>query len=167
MRESGGRSKHSGTVVKKKTSSGCLVIKKKGTDRFSDSSSRNLNKFPKEKKRGRVVGSDSESSDRSGGYKRAYVENGEFETNKRGSGGLDVFEFDEYDGFGDNMIRKDGNDGRYRWNLYRKSGVGGSTSRFEVEDDESDLPLSVLRKKYRLSSGKAIRLQGKNGVLKR
>ncbi|XP_076932941.1 increased DNA methylation 1-like [Bidens hawaiensis] len=80
--------------------------------------------------------------------------------------GLDVFEFDEYDDINNNNnnnIRKD-DDGSYRWtNLYRQS---GSASRVETEDDESDLPLSVLRKKYKLSSGKSIRLQGKNEVLK-
>ncbi|XP_076925648.1 increased DNA methylation 1-like [Bidens hawaiensis] len=81
--------------------------------------------------------------------------------------GLDVFEFDEYDDIDNNNISKDG-DGSYRWtNLYRQS---GTATRVETgdddDDDESDLPLSVLRKKYKLSSGKSIRLQGKNGVLK-
>ncbi|KAF5803121.1 putative histone acetyltransferase chromatin regulator PHD family [Helianthus annuus] len=116
--------------VKKKTSSGCLIINNKVTDS---------------------------------------VDLGEFETKKRG---LDVFEFDEYDGLDDNRYMKDADDGRYRWiDSNRKSGErmesrNGETSRSEVEDDEADLPLSVLRKKYRLSSGKSIRLQGKNGVLK-
>ncbi|KAI7751862.1 hypothetical protein M8C21_021327 [Ambrosia artemisiifolia] len=136
MKEVGGRSKHSGTVVKKKTSSGCLIINNNVTDS---------------------------------------VDSEEFETNKRG---LDVFEFDEDDGLDDNnMFIKDGSDGRYKWmnmSLNRKSGDrmesgNGETSRFEVDDDdddEADLPLAVLRKKYRLSSGKAIKVQGKNGVLK-
>ncbi|KAI3770903.1 hypothetical protein L6452_02051 [Arctium lappa] len=222
MKEAG-RSEHPGTVVKKKSSSGCLIIKKKVTDSvrgssgFSDSSSRNLFKSSKKKKRCRVVGSDSESIDNQSEtirqkidkfhkgsvvYQAAYLEDGEFGTEKRVSNGLDVFEFDEYDGFDERRIRKDVNDGSYRWKLYRRSGVqmesenGGSgmsadigsdfhydkkstlfgtdssrptygaTSRPEMEDDESDLPLSVLSKKYRLSSNKPIRLQGKNGVLK-
>ncbi|XP_042754537.1 uncharacterized protein LOC111902148 isoform X1 [Lactuca sativa] len=186
-----GRSKQSGTRVKKKSSSGCLVIKKKvadtvgGVSGFSDSSSRNLSRSSKVKKRRRVVESDSESSDyssetthklrkRSGVYK-------EFETEKRASSGLDVFEFDEYDGFEDVRTRKDANGGKHRWNSYRQSGDqmesgnGGSRPTHEArtisplemddDDDDFDLPLSVLSKKYRSSSDQPIRLQGENGVL--
>ncbi|KVI11332.1 uncharacterized protein LOC112508160 [Cynara cardunculus var. scolymus] len=217
------RSEHPGTVVKKKGSSGCLITKKKVTDSvrgasgFSDSSSRNLFKSSKKKRRRRVVGSDSKSIDnqsetmrqkvdsfRNGSvvYQAAYLEDEEFGIEKRVSNGLDVFEFDEYDGFDERRIRKDANDGSHRWKLYRRSGdsmesgnggsgmsadIGsdfhhnkkstlfatdcsrptyGAASRSEMEDDESDLPLSVLSKKYRLSSKKPIRLQGKNGVLK-
>ncbi|KAD5317900.1 hypothetical protein E3N88_17846 [Mikania micrantha] len=180
MKDLGGRSRRSGTVIKKKSSSGCLIIKKitdsvAGDSGFSDSSSRNLFKYPKGKKRSHVVQSDSESSDSACETIRHH--NGSVPY-KGASRGLDVFEFDEYDRFDDNRIRKDSNDGRYRWNTYRQSGdrmesgnggcrpASGITNRFEIKDDECDLPLSVLRKKHRLSSGKSIRLQGKNGVLK-
>ncbi|KAL8208870.1 hypothetical protein R6Q57_008282 [Mikania cordata] len=180
MKDLGGRSRRSGTVIKKKSSSGCLIIKKitdsvAGDSGFSDSSSRNLFKYPKGKKRSHVVQSDSESSDSACETIRHH--NGSVPY-KGVSRGLDVFEFDEYDRFDDNRIRKDSNDGRYRWNTYRQSGdrmesgnggcrpASGITNRFEIKDDECDLPLSVLRKKHRLSSGKSIRLQGRNGVLK-
>ncbi|CAH1444074.1 unnamed protein product [Lactuca virosa] len=191
MKEAG-RSKQSGTRVKKKSSSGCLVIKKKvadtvgGVSGFSDSSSRNLSRSSKVKKRRRVVESDSESSDYSSETihklrKRSAVYK-EFETEKRASSGLDVFEFDEYDGFEDVRTRKDANGGKHRWNSSRQSGDqmesgnGGSRPTYEArtvsplemdddDDDDFDLPLSVLSKKYRSSSDQPIRLQGENGVL--
>ncbi|CAI9303180.1 unnamed protein product [Lactuca saligna] len=186
-----GRSKQSGTRVKKKSSSGCLVFKKKvadtvvGVSGFSDSSSRNLSGSSKVKKRRRVVESDSESSDYSSETthklrKRSAVYK-EFETEKRANSGLDVFEFDEYDGFEDVRTRKDANGGKHRWNSYRQSGDemesgnGGSRPTYEArtisplemddDDDDFDLPLSVLSKKYRSSSDQPIRLQGENGVL--
>ncbi|KAI3509015.1 hypothetical protein L1887_24038 [Cichorium endivia] len=169
MKQAGG-SKHSGTVVKKKSSSRRLIIKKKvagsvgGVSGSSDSSSRNLYRSSKGKKRRRVVESDSESSDnssettrqkvdnfhkRSAVYRGPYSENREFETEKRVRNGLDVFEFDEYDGF-----------------VYSRP-TYNARSLLEMEDDDFDLPLSVLSKKYRSSPKQPVRLlQGKNGVLK-
>ncbi|KVH88512.1 hypothetical protein Ccrd_026651 [Cynara cardunculus var. scolymus] len=220
MKEAG-RSVHSGDVVKKKSSSGCLIIKKKvadgfgGVKGFSDSASRNLFN-PKEKKRPRVVRSDSESSDEfSEPYprkvdkfhngsvfsNRGFMENREFETENRVKNGIDVFEFDDYD---ERRIRQDAHDHRHGLKLHwqngdRKESASGSSrriddkrrdifrdnrstilgaksrrpthgvkSRYEIEDDESILPFSVLSDKYQEVSDERepIRLQGKNGVLK-
>ncbi|KAL4556448.1 hypothetical protein LXL04_039100 [Taraxacum kok-saghyz] len=148
------RSKQSRTVVKKKNSS-------------------------KEKKRRRVVESDCESSDHSSEtsrqkadkhdtpsavYKGAYSETKEFETEKRASSGLDVFEFDEYDGFDDIKSTKFANSRKHRWSSYRQSGDqmesgNGGKSRLEIEDDDFDLPLSAFTNKYRSFSNQPIRLQ--------
>ncbi|KAI3715508.1 hypothetical protein L6452_22492 [Arctium lappa] len=217
-----GRSVHSGDVVKRKSSSGCLIIKKKvadglgGVEGFSDSASRNLFN-PKEKKRPRVVRSDSESSDsepyprkvdkfHNGSIfsNRGFMENREFETEKRVNNGIDVFEFDDYDGFHERRIRKDVHDHRHGLKLHwqngdrKESGSGssrrvndnrrdafrdnrstimgakssrpthGTKSWYEMEDDESHLPISVSSEKYHEVSDvrEPIRLQGKNGVLK-
>ncbi|KAK1434514.1 hypothetical protein QVD17_00258 [Tagetes erecta] len=143
------------TVIKKKKPSASLVTNNKVTDHSSST-----------KKRVRLV--ESESSD-------SFSESSDKSHNASVpcKGGLDVFEFDEYDRFDDTRIKKDAKAGTY----IRNSSYGESADRmdsrsgFEMEeddddDDESDLPLSVLRKKYRSSSGKSVKLQGKNGVLK-
>lgn len=223
MKEGGRSGEQSGAVVKKKSSSGCLIIKKKGGENgtvmggFSGGpSSRHFFDSGKEKKRSRMVLSDSGSSDeflepvrrkvvpgsdkfRNGSavYEKGFVGNREIERDMS-RGGLDVFEFDEYERF-DEKIRKDFYDDRLK--LYRhsgdprESGTGssrimvdkrthsylditsnvltakskskyGSKKRFETEDDEAHLPISLLREKYREASDEPIRLQGKNGVLK-
>ncbi|KAJ9538327.1 hypothetical protein OSB04_031060 [Centaurea solstitialis] len=193
------RSVHSGDVVKRKSSSGCLIIKKKVGDGlggvrkgFSDSASRNLNLFNlKEKKRPRVVRSDSESSDsepyprkvdkfHNGSVysNRGFMENREFETEKRVNNGVGVFEYDDYDGIHERRIRKDvhAHDHRHGLKLHwqngdiKEPGIGSSSrriedkrgtstilgakgsrpSRYEMADDESShLPLSILNERYR------------------
>ncbi|KAI3469572.1 hypothetical protein Pfo_026235 [Paulownia fortunei] len=112
----------SGGVLKKKSSSGCLIIKKKVEHRNSGGGGLSINS--KEKKRPRLVASDSGASDEdeslefmrrkmndkrlhngSMGYKRSEHENREYDRNNVGmdiSGErkrtrLDLYEFDEYD----------------------------------------------------------------------
>ncbi|KAK9070914.1 hypothetical protein SSX86_009482 [Deinandra increscens subsp. villosa] len=152
MKDMGG-SVHSLDVIKKKSSSGCLIIKRKVADGdggvikgFSDLSSRNL--FMKDKKRPRPVRSDSESSDEftepysretDRSYNRFAVGNGAFmssresETQRRVGNGV---EFDGYDGLHERRIRKDVYDHNHRLNSHWQdgdrmvsgSGVGSSSS---------------------------------------
>ncbi|KAI7725687.1 hypothetical protein M8C21_018464 [Ambrosia artemisiifolia] len=177
-------------VVKKKSSSGCLIIKRKVSD--NDSSSRNLFKSVKDVKRPRLYG--SESSDE---YSRKVdrscdrlavnnVSNRGLETRERVSNGV---EFDEYDGFNERKGRKDGYGYDHRLDLnlnldWREgdrmvSGSGsGSSSGRRVYDKQREvgydgrnelrLPHSGLsgRHDYGQVSDAPIRLQGKNGVLK-
>lgn len=208
-------------VIKKKNSSGCLIIKKKGdgVGGFGSSGSKKPFDSRKEKKRSRLILTDSGSSDEllepirrkvadrygnsSASYKKGYVEDGRilgFESDGKRSG-LDVFEFDEYDGFDGKKMRRDYVDDRLKLvgssGNHRESGNGSSRnamvdrkkdifyerrssmsggkskglnysgkSRYETEEDESHLPISFLREKYREAPDEAIRLQGKNGVLK-
>ncbi|XP_023742569.2 increased DNA methylation 1 [Lactuca sativa] len=138
-----GRSVHSIDVVKKKSSSGCLIIKKKvadgvgGVQGFSDSSSRKLYYSAKEKKRPRPIRSDSESSDEftepyrqkldnfhngSSFSNRGFMGNRESEIEKRVNNGINMHEFDEYNGFHERMNRKDVNDQRHGLKLHWQSG---------------------------------------------
>ncbi|KAK3040578.1 hypothetical protein RJ639_029024, partial [Escallonia herrerae] len=175
----------------------------------------------KEKKRPRLLLSDSESSDelvepvrrrvaqgrdkfRNGsvGYNKGFVEDGSMGRNysqfeeERKRGGLDVFEFDEYDRFDGKKIRKGHMDERLN-PVRRDFGIGSSRNavvdkrgssyfdgrsgvfggkgrgpeynvkkRYEMENDEAHLPISSLKEKYREAPDEPIRLQGKNGVLK-
>ncbi|KAG6394936.1 hypothetical protein SASPL_145527 [Salvia splendens] len=51
----------------------------------------------------------------------------------------------------------------------RSKNAGGSGTRskgFGSSDDEANMPISLLKMKYQETAGEAIRLQGKNGVLK-
>ncbi|XP_055813515.1 uncharacterized protein LOC129883004 [Solanum dulcamara] len=206
----------SGGIVKKKSSSGCLIIKKKD-DRMGMGggggvgSSRGSQKV---KKRPRKVESDSESSEellepirRKGGEKfhngsvgsvksgvesREFGRNGKIESERKRSK-LDLFDFDEYDEFNEEM----------KWNAARTGSsrefVSGSSRNMKIEkrkhsnidsssnlsasktkgdeygvkerhdfddDDEAHMPISFLRLKSQESSQEPIRFQGKNGVLK-
>ncbi|KVI01554.1 uncharacterized protein LOC112500819 [Cynara cardunculus var. scolymus] len=187
MTEMGG-SEHSGAVVKTKSTSGCLIIKKKaaygveGVLGFSDSSSRNLFNSNKERKRPRVVLSDSESGDElsdplrrkvdtihteSVAYKKDLVENKDFQTEKRVKNGLDILKFDECD---ERRIRKD-----VRQNEDQRESESGSTRMIvdnkrdlysEMDDDEFNLPLSVSNETDEEDLDEPVRLQRINGVLK-
>ncbi|KAJ0700232.1 putative histone acetyltransferase chromatin regulator PHD family [Helianthus annuus] len=155
-----GRSAHSVDVVKKKSSSGCLIIKRKVSDGdrgvvkgFSDSSSRNLFNSVKDVKRPRLIRSDSESSDEfTEPYSRkidrsrdrlafgngGYVSNRELETRKRVSNGV---EFDEYDEFHERRVRKGGYDHRLdsHWQDGERMGSGsGSNSGRRIYDNRRE-----------------------------
>ncbi|XP_057957134.1 uncharacterized protein LOC131150437 isoform X2 [Malania oleifera] len=250
--EEGARScERSGTVVKSRNSSGCLIVRKKGdgVSGIGSSGSRKVFESKKEKKRPRLIPSDSGSSDElllepfrgSIGHGVNQVHNGSIgfdkgliEESKIGrkrnrlehvkrnrvvcgndEGGmetkrskLDVFEFNEYDGneMMDEDLDEDELDGRrflgsksmarsgalraFETGSSRHAGVdrkkhsffdsGDSLSgernrgaeysnknRFEMKrDGAARLPDSLIREKLRVPSDEAIRLQGKNGVLK-
>lgn len=122
----------SGGVLKKKSSSGCLIIKKKAEVLGSAGSSH------KEKKRPRLINSDSGSSDdsletvrrkgndkirngsivygRRGEEEMGLRRNGEIIESDRKRSRLDLFDFDEYDEF----------DGKRMRNDYREMGSGSS-----------------------------------------
>ncbi|KAI3803973.1 hypothetical protein L1987_32139 [Smallanthus sonchifolius] len=148
-----GRSVHSLDVVKKKSSSGCLIIKRKVAD--GDSSSRSLFNSMKEKKRPRLIRSGSESSDeftepyiqkidRSGDRlafsNGSFMANRELEIQKRGSDGM---EFDEYDGFNERRIRKDVYEHNHRLISHWQDGDrvvsgNGSSSRRRICENQRD-----------------------------
>ncbi|KAL4588360.1 hypothetical protein LXL04_001244 [Taraxacum kok-saghyz] len=158
-----GRSIHSIDVVKKKSSSGCLIIKKKVTDGvggvqgFSDSPSKKLYHSTKEKKRPRAIRSDSESSDEfTEPYRqkldnfhngtafthRGFMANRESETGKRVNNGINLHEFDEYNAFHERTNRKDVKDHRHGLKLHWQSGdlmnsASGSSSRI-INDNRRD-----------------------------
>ncbi|CAK9154206.1 unnamed protein product [Ilex paraguariensis] len=107
----------SGGVLKKKSSSGCLIIKKKGDGMGGVGPSGSC----KDKKRSRLILSDLGSSDellelirrkvtgkcRNGSVdfrknvvdNRKFVRNDEFGSEERNGSRLDLFEFNEYDEF--------------------------------------------------------------------
>lgn len=204
----------SGGVIKKKSSSGCLIIKKK-----TDVLGSGVGSSHKEKKRPRMIASQSGSSDESlepvrrkfngrmqngsSVYGRRVEEDREFRRNgemiesERKRSRMELFEFDEYDEFDGKKMRNDfvemvggsgqsrgivGSSGRNVMGEKRKhayfdgsrSGLGGRNktvafggkSRLDSEDDEANLPISLLRLKHQEESAEQIRLQGKNGVLK-
>ncbi|XP_019228375.1 PREDICTED: uncharacterized protein LOC109209538 isoform X2 [Nicotiana attenuata] len=213
-----GGSARSGGIVKKKSSSGCLIIKKKdermgiggGGGGVGVGSSRASQKV---KKRPRLVQSDSESSDeellepigrrggekfhngsvKSGGESRELGRNGKIESERKRSR-LDLFDFDEYDEFDEemkwNVARTGGSsrefvsgsssrsmmvEKRKHLNIESSSNLSGSRAkgdecgvkkRYDLDEDEAHMPISLLRLKYQQSSQEPIRLQGKNGVLK-
>ncbi|KAI3788765.1 hypothetical protein L2E82_01540 [Cichorium intybus] len=151
-----GRSVHSVDVVKKKSSSGCLIIKKKVADgvrgvHVSESLSRKLYYSTNEKKRPRVIRSDSESSDEftepyrqqadrfhngSSYSNRGFMENRESETERKVTSRIHVNQFDEYNGFHERMNRKDANDHRHGVKLHWQGGdpnnsASGSSRKFE------------------------------------
>ncbi|KAL6970419.1 hypothetical protein U1Q18_030119 [Sarracenia purpurea var. burkii] len=126
-------------LVKKKSSSGCLIIKKKGDARgggVGSSGSRQVFEPKKERKRPRLILSDSESSEESlvpfrrkvvsGADKfhdivedRKLGRNGETERERKRK--LDVFEFDEYDVIDGKRMRS--NHLHDRFNLSGRSGI--------------------------------------------
>ena len=224
----------SGYIVKNRSSSGCLIVRKKGNDGVGGAGSSGSHKVfesKKEKKRLRVEYSDSGSSDellmpprrRVGpetsracnglsGYEESYTgrkrsrgedirrnevgligrNGGDLSERKRNK--LDMFGFDEYDGNGLEMSRRQqfddgGIEGRgyFRPMMPGRSGIAreyeSGSSRHAVIDrrkssyfERSSGPsqggdmvgarssLSFLRDSY--DSDEPIRVQGKNGVLK-
>ncbi|CAL5392866.1 unnamed protein product [Camellia sinensis] len=144
------RVRSGGGLVKKKNSSGCLIIKKRGVG-VGSSGSRKVFESNKERKRPRLVVSESESSDSeslepirrkvvsgadkfhngSAVYRKDIVEdsklgrNGEIESDKKRR--LDVFEFDEYDGIDGKRMRKD-----FSQDRFKLTGRGGSEREFET-----------------------------------
>ncbi|KAL2244035.1 UNVERIFIED_CONTAM: Increased DNA methylation 1 [Sesamum indicum] len=124
----------SGGVLKKKSSSGCLIIKNKGGIKNSGEGLGGFSDNSKEKKRARVVASSSSSSDEdeslefmrrkvhekrlkngSMGYKGDELENRECDRDNVGAeisgerkrSRLDLFEFDEYDEFDGKKLRNE------------------------------------------------------------
>ncbi|KAF5943059.1 hypothetical protein HYC85_020701, partial [Camellia sinensis] len=144
------RVRSGGGLVKKKNSSGCLIIKKRGVG-VGSSGSRKVFESNKERKRPRLVVSESESSDSeslepirrkvvsgadkfhngSAVYRKDIVEdsklgrNGEIESDKKRR--LDVFEFDEYDGIDGKRMRMD-----FSQDRFKLTGRGGSEREFET-----------------------------------
>ncbi|KAK9076911.1 hypothetical protein SSX86_005246 [Deinandra increscens subsp. villosa] len=150
MREVEG-SERSEAVVKTKSSSGCLIVEKKATYGvggvlgFSGSPSRKLFDLNKEKKRSRVVLSDSESSDEltESVRRKVYrlgtglVENDDFQAEKRFNNELD--DSDELD---ERTIRKDVNNDRHKLMLHRQIGnkkESASGSSRMIFDNKVDL----------------------------
>ncbi|KAL3505917.1 hypothetical protein ACH5RR_031299 [Cinchona calisaya] len=132
---------------------------------------------------------------RRGEGNRELRRNGEIMESERKRSGLDLFDFDEYDEFDGKRMRNDyaemgsgssrefgGGSGRNmmvekRSKMYfDRSGGGGSgrnkvvdyggDGRFVLDEDEANLPISLLRFKRAEKPTEPIRLQGKNGVLK-
>ncbi|XP_017218374.1 uncharacterized protein LOC108195880 [Daucus carota subsp. sativus] len=210
MEEGMGSADRGSDVIKKKSSSGCLIIKKKvnGVSGFGGSSSKKSLESRSEKKRSRLVLTDSGSSDEVEPVRRRVREDIIYERRRSGiedcrmlgferkRGGIDVFEFDEYDGFDGKRMRMDYMDDRLKLvgrnedyqgfeigssrNVGfdgRKGSISGGKSkghnhsgksRYEEEDDddESHVPISIFREKRHEALNESIRVQGKNGVLK-
>lgn len=217
---------HSGGVVKNRSSSGCLIIKKKvdGVSGLGSSKGPKLHESKKEKKRPRLnasnsVSSDDELSEFYGRRGASLVYENDFDDMRFGRNGLmretgpsrrtlDVYDFDEYDdlsdvemlsvrhyherGLGGGERRfleempemKNGSSGiefesgsskgdiiyKRRNSFNRGSGsekikmgdLYSGRKRFEMR---SELPITMGKDKLG-GSDEAIRLQGKNGVLK-
>ncbi|KAL8047937.1 hypothetical protein ABFX02_07G031400 [Erythranthe guttata] len=130
----------SGGVLKKKSSSGCLIIKKKVDNRNSGVGVSSVNIT--EKKRPRLAASDdSSASDEdeslefmrrkvndsrlhngSMGYRRSEIENSEYDMNnvgldisgERKRSKVESFEFDEYDEFDRKRVRNEYEEGRFK-----------------------------------------------------
>ncbi|XP_051152813.1 increased DNA methylation 1 [Andrographis paniculata] len=183
--EGGRRSRE---VLKKKTSSsGCLIIKKKKIEDKKNSGSKGT--IPS------VSGSSDEEESLEFMRRRVSdkklngkirnrdfgIENGSAPKKSR----LDLFEFDEYDEFDGHTLRNDHfksrlkNSGKFgnefsskrKQDLLYFDGSGSRNKGLELEEDEDEdeeanMPISLLRLKYRQNGDRAIRLQGKNGVLK-
>nr|GEX45137.1 acyl-CoA N-acyltransferase [Tanacetum cinerariifolium] len=170
------RSIHSGEFIKKKSSSGCLIIRKKlptttndsaaiGIKPFSDSSRTLFNNDTQLRKRPREEVTKSDSDEASDGD---FTDPFRRKADKFNNG-KDVY---EYDGF---RVRVDRSDFADRRDSGSGSGMriydkrrdfvrddrGANTSRF---DHETRVP--GLGGRYGDVSDKPIRLQGKNGVLK-
>ncbi|KAK6913936.1 Zinc finger, PHD-finger, partial [Dillenia turbinata] len=238
-----------GNLVKKRSSSGCLIVRKKsdGIGAGSSGGSRDAFMSKKEKKRSRMIMSDSGSSDEllepyrrrvgpgidNGGSalrKTSLGKNGSFggkkdrsdyinsakfgrdeeAEGKRKRSRLDVFEFDEYDAINGKLMRQEhgskvggirllgtkihvgsnsqvepleaGSSRHFAGIDKRKHSYydGASSSfgdgkrgtdrleknRFELKGEGSRLSVSILKERFKDSSDKPIRVQGKNGVLK-
>lgn len=145
------RSVHSVDIVKKKSSSGCLIIKRKVTDvgvkGFSDSSSRNVLNSMKEKKRPRLVRSDSESSDEftepysrkiDGSRNPLGFSNGGFMSNRESESRKVVNNGMEVDGFHERRIRNDGLNSHWQNGDRMVSGSGSSSSKRRIVDNQRE-----------------------------
>ncbi|KAJ6903468.1 hypothetical protein NC651_020836 [Populus alba x Populus x berolinensis] len=224
----------SGYIVKNRSSSGCLIVRKKGNDGVGGAGSSGSHKVfesKKERRRLRVEYSDSGSSDELlvpprrrvgpetsracnglGGYEESYIgrkrsrgedirhnevgligrNGGDLSEMKRNK--LDMFGFDEYDGNGLEMSRRQqfddgGIEGRayFRQMMPGRSGIAreyepGSNRHAVIDRRKSSYferssgpsqggdrvgarsSLSFFRDSY--DSDEPIRVQGKNGVLK-
>ncbi|CAN4092958.1 unnamed protein product [Withania somnifera] len=200
-----------GGIVKKKNSSGCLIIKKK------DDSIGMGGDSEKVKKRGRFIGSDSESSEeelseptrRKGGEKfhngsigsvKSGVGSREFGSNvkmesERKRSKLDLFDFDEYDEFSEDMKWNAATTGssskefvsgsnknmmiekRKHSNIDSSSDLSASRTKgdeygvkkrhgLDDDDDDDEAHMPISLLRLKSQSQEPIRLQGKNGVLK-
>ncbi|KAK4425680.1 Increased DNA methylation 1 [Sesamum alatum] len=152
-----------GGVLKKKTSSGCLIIKNKVQNRNSGGGSGGLSVNSNEKKRPRLLESDSGSSDEdeslefmrrkvndkrlhndSMGYKRSELENREYDRNnvgvdihgERKRSRVDLFEFDEYDEFDGKRMRNEYVEDTFQ--MFERSG-GGKSKEFAVGPSHRNL----------------------------
>ncbi|KAL0457209.1 UNVERIFIED_CONTAM: hypothetical protein Slati_1060100 [Sesamum latifolium] len=152
-----------GWVLKKKTSSGCLIIKNKVQNRNSGGGSGGLSINSNEKKRPRLLDSDSGSSDEdeslefmrrkvndkrlhndSMGYKRSELENMEYDRNnvgvdihgERKRSRVDLFEFDEYDEFDGKRMRNEYVEDTFK--MFERSG-GGKSKEFGVGSSHRNL----------------------------
>ncbi|KAL3634546.1 hypothetical protein CASFOL_021600 [Castilleja foliolosa] len=199
-------------VLKKKSSSGCLIIKNKSCNKNSSVGLRDL--IDNSKAKNRSLDSDSSSGsgrsssssdeDESLEFMRRKVTekmlNNNNSTNSskgrkrkselgRDSVGIDIsdgdrkrsrlelFDFDEYDEF-DAQQMKNGfiikdrskkierNDKKKRGSHFDGSNSGARNKGLASEDEEANMPISLLKPKYQMSAGEPIRVQGKNGVLK-
>ncbi|XP_073276246.1 uncharacterized protein [Primulina huaijiensis] len=199
-------------VIKKKSSSGCLIIKKKDGSKNSGASEGFSS--GKEKKRPRLAASYSGSSDEDESLefmKRKVIDKrisggsmgyGGIEiTGQKKNNRLDLFEFDEYDEFDGEKMRNDHySENRFKMvahsgsGNFKKFGVGPSNRNegiekrkhgqyfdgssagrskgrvgdqgLQLEDDETHMPISLLKLKYQETANEPVRFQGKNGVLK-
>ncbi|KAA8527610.1 hypothetical protein F0562_034995 [Nyssa sinensis] len=163
----------SGGLVKKKSSSGCLIIKKKG-DGMGGVGSPGPTKVYQSKKRHRLVLSDSGSTEplrrkvvskadkfRNGSavYKRGIVEdddivmNGEIESERKRSR-LDVFEFDEYDVIDGKKVRNGYMDDRLKL-----PGRSGNQREFETGTSRH---VMVDKRKHSYFDGTSSSLSGRN-----
>uniref|UniRef100_A0A5B7BCG6 PHD-type domain-containing protein n=1 Tax=Davidia involucrata TaxID=16924 RepID=A0A5B7BCG6_DAVIN len=166
----------SGGLVKKKSSSGCLIIKKKGDGMggVGSSGSTKVYQSKKARKRARLVLSDSGSTEplqrkvvskadkfRNGSvvYKKGIVEdsdivrNGEIESERKRSR-LDVFEFDEYDVIDGKKMRKDYMDDRLKL-----AGRSGNQREFETGTSRH---VMVDKRKHSYFDGTSSSLSGRN-----
>ncbi|KAL0348848.1 UNVERIFIED_CONTAM: Increased DNA methylation 1 [Sesamum angustifolium] len=152
-----------GGVLKKKTSSGCLIIKNKVQNWNSGGGSGGLSINSNEKKRPRLLESDSGSSDEdeslefmrrkandkrlhndSMGYKRSELENMEYDRNnvgidvhgERKRSRKDLFEFDEYDEFDGKRMRNEYVEDTFK--MFERSG-GGKSKEFGVGSSHRNL----------------------------
>ncbi|KAL8121738.1 uncharacterized protein LOC141659238 [Apium graveolens] len=115
-------------VIKKRSSSGCLIIKKKvnGVSSFGGERSKKGFESRSENKRSRLVLTDSGSSEDVEPVRRRVREDIIYERRRSGieesrmlgferkRGGIDVFEFDEYEGFDGKRMRMDHMDDRLK-----------------------------------------------------
>ncbi|XP_059649649.1 uncharacterized protein LOC132295392 [Cornus florida] len=180
MEEGSGSGDPSGYLVKKKSSSGCLIIKKKGDGMsgVGSSGSRKVVGSKKEKKRPRLLLSDSGSSDElleplrrkivsknnkfhngSLVYNKCIVDdreirrNGKIESERKRSR-LDVFEFDEYDAMDGKIMRNDFMDDRLKL-----AGRSGNQREFE---GGSNRHVMVDKRKHSYVDGTSSSLGGRN-----
>ncbi|XP_021717015.1 uncharacterized protein LOC110684883 isoform X1 [Chenopodium quinoa] len=133
--------RHSGGVVKNRSSSGCLIIKKKtdGVSGVGSSKSRKLHESKKEKKRPKLNVSEPESSDEE--FSEFYPRRGVSGVNQVSGGGsllYDDNDFDEETGFGSNGLMRGAGPKRSKLDVYD----------FDEYDDLSDVEMMRMRHYY-------------------